>query len=420
MKRTLYIEPFSGISGDMMLGALIDLGASVDYIRKHLSAFQPVPDGVSLRVGKGVRHSIEGVKVDVVDERGEMVDRVVPEIDEASKHDHEYHHHHHHTSFSSIVRDLESSSLPARVVERSAAIFRAIAVGEARVHGVEIETVHFHEVGAVDSIVDIVGVSLALESLEVDEVYVADVSVGGGGFIRSQHGMIPIPAPATLEILRGVPIRRTDIEKELTTPTGAGIVRALSLGPLPDRTFVIERTGFGAGSRDLPQRANLLRVSLGTCSEPDLDAHDERDVVHQLEANVDDMNPEAWTLIQERLFSQGALDVWLTPISMKKGRPGALLSLLVSPENSEQLMDLVLRETTSLGVRRSVLRRKKLRRTEGMVETRYGQFRVKSIVTPEGERTRPEADEVSRLAREQGISFQSAEQILLSAIRGEQ
>ena len=409
-----------------MLGALIHLGASTTYISESLAGLDIIPDDVTLRFGKGVRHSIEGVKVDVVDASGHPVDRVISHdenstdhSDSTHHHDHHHEHSHHHASYGSIVAALKESRLPEPVVARSVKIFHAIAVGEAHVHGVAVEDVHFHEVGAVDSIVDIVGVSLALESLNVDRVYCDSVAVGGGGFIRSQHGMIPIPAPATLEILSGLSIHRSDIQKELTTPTGAGIVKALSHGALPEGRFVVDKTGFGVGTRDLPQRPNLLRVTLGSIEpvEEEMPVYT-RDSVHKLETNVDDMNPEAWTLVSERLFEAGALDVWLTPVSMKKGRPATMLSLLVPTDLSGRLEEVVLRETTSIGVRRTTVHRRKLKRTERVVDTPSGQYRVKVIVTPEGELVRPEADEIARYAQEMGVPFQKAERELLAAVKG--
>lgn len=430
--KIVILDPFSGISGDMMLGALIDLGASVEYITEHLERFSLVPDGTKLEIGSAVRHAIRGTSVHVVDAEGRRVDRIIDQSAShvhVHEHDHEHdgsHHHdhshshdshdhgssheHHHVTYRGIADAISASELPRRVKTRSHAIFAAIAEGEARVHGMSVDDVHFHEVGAVDSIVDIIGVALALESLEIDSIFSRPVSIGGGGFIRSQHGTIPVPAPATLEILRGCPVIATDLQCELTTPTGAGIIRALTQGTAPS-AFVIDRTGFGAGSRDMAERPNLLRAILCSVASPEKES-ESSDTVVLLETNIDDMNPEAWPLVFERLFERGALDVWLTSIVMKKGRPGQMLSVLSTNEYADEIERVVLLETTTIGVRRSVHTRVKSAREVRTVDSPHRQFRVKSIVTEQGEEIRPEAEDVIAYAKERNLPFHVAYDLL--------
>ena len=463
MSRFVQFDPFSGISGDMTLAALIDAGASVEYIHEGLRHLPLIPDGTHLVCDHVVRHAIRASRVDVVSAGGEKIDRMMAQEGEGNHghehshahghhhhhshdhdhtHDHEHHHHHpagghehhhgdggtsgegyahhhHHVTFRQIAQAIDSSQLPERVRRRSIDIFRAIAVGEGRVHGVEVEDVHFHEVGAVDSIVDIVGVALALEDLGIDRIYSKPVSRGSGGMIRSQHGMIPIPAPATLEILRGVPVQSTDIRSELTTPTGAGIIAALSEGIGPAGSYTVSGTGFGGGTKDLEARPNILRIVLGEenpASESAARSTFERDTVLLLEANVDDMSPEAWPLVTDRLFELGALDVWLTPVQMKKGRPGVLLSILVPPDLRGALEREIFRGTTTIGIRSRSVSRSKLKRTEETIETVVGPVRVKVIHRETGEEIRPEAEEIIRFARNRELSFSEAERILRDAI----
>lgn len=315
-----------------------------------------------------------------------------------------------------IAEEIAASRLPDRVKARSIAIFREIARGEARVHGVEIDDVHFHEVGAVDSIVDIVGVALALENLGIETVYSTPVHLGSGGMIRSQHGMIPIPAPATLEILKGFPVVSTPLHSEMTTPTGAGIVAALVEAEGPSGAHTIEGTGFGGGTKEFPDRPNLLRVVIGTTGEQSVAPDRESDQIVQLAANVDDMSPEGWPVAFDRIFAAGALDVWLTQTLMKKGRPGAQLSVLVAPENRRSVEEAIFSSTTTIGIRRCQVDRTKLRRRSETVETAFGPVRTKVVLTPNGEECRPEADEIARIAAEQGLSFSEAERRILGSI----
>lgn len=295
---------------------------------------------------------------------------------------------------------IAESALSNGVKRRAISIFHAIAVGEARVHNMPVEQVHFHEVGAYDSIADIVATAICLDYLEVDALYSSPVPLGSGGMIRTQHGVMPLPAPATLEILKDYPVRLTNVPFELTTPTGAGIIRALSRGTLDTEKLIVEAVGFGGGTRELPDRPNLLRVVIGHLAE---EADEERDTVTLLEANVDDMNPQVWPYVMERLLEAGALDAWLAPVLMKKGRPGHVLSVLAEPGREDDLVDILWRETTTIGVRSGTVSRRKLKREEVTVDTEFGPVRMKRVNGPAGEELRPEADEAVRIARERSL-----------------
>lgn len=293
---------------------------------------------------------------------------------------------------------IDRSGLSAGVKQRARSIFAAIAVAEARIHDMEIEEVHFHEVGALDSIADIVAVALCLEHLGVEEVYSSVVPLGSGGMIRTQHGMMPLPAPATLEILKGYPTRLTSLPFELTTPTGAGILKALSRGTLSTEVFHARRVGFGAGTRELPDRPNLLRVIVG-----DMVAEEEQDVVTEIEANIDDLNPQVYPYLIERLLESGALEAFLTPVIMKKGRPGMLLTVLAPAGALDDLTEVIYRETTTIGVRYAERKRRKLPREEVVIPTEFGAVRMKRIAGEGGARLAAEYEEARRIARERAL-----------------
>ena len=438
--KIAYFDCFSGISGDMVVGALIHAGASLENLRAGLKRFEGLPSSLRYEVSSVERSAIHGVKFNVLDAEGNPVDRVIEDhaidVDSSSHHhhhEHEHHnHHHHHTlhshdhhdhverydhhgTFAGIKSQITNSDLPERVKEQAIKIFEAIAVGEARVHDMQVEDVHFHEVGAYDSIADIVAVALCLDELGIDAVMTSPIPLGSGGMIRTQHGVMPLPAPATLEILKDYPVRMTSLPFELTTPTGAGIVRALSIGRLQGKDLQVLSTGFGAGTRELPDRPNLLRVVIG-----DLVEGPERETVVLVETNVDDMSPEAWPLAMERIMNAGALDVWLTPVLMKKGRPGHVLSILAEEAMQEKITDLIFRETTTIGVRTQRVQPKKLPRKELKIETEFGTVRMKQIETPDGVISRPEAEEVQRIAKEKNLPFSAVYEVLLSASKTEE
>lgn len=364
--KTLYLDTFSGISGDMMLGLLVDLGVSLEAIENELRQL-PV-HGYSLGARREARRGISGC-------------RVLVGMDE----------HHHHRTWSSIDQMLAESTLAPATRERARRMFHRVGEAEARVHGVPIETVHFHEVGAVDSIVDIVGAAIGLELLGVKRIVCTPLPMSHGS-VQCAHGAIPLPAPATLEILKGLPVVDGHCDQELVTPTGAAIAaETAEFGPLP--ALCIERIGYGVGSRDLPDRPNLLRGILGTTSATE---ELERDGVTVIETHLDDSTPEILGHLMERLLTAGALDVAYAPLQMKKNRPGVQLTVLAQPEDANKLSRLILRESSAIGVRFSSCERLKLRRETATVTTELGEAQVKLIyegdhllrVTPEFESCR--------------------------------
>lgn len=351
MDRMIYLDCFSGISGDMTVGALCDLGVEASILEIEL---QKLSLGGVTRLERQSRQGISGLKFVVTggdDER------------------------HAHTHYREIRERLERSGLSNFVRQKALAVFARIAEAEAKIHGVAVEAVAFHEVGAVDSIADIVGACVALEALGSPRV-IASPLREGRGWIDCAHGRFPLPAPATLEILRGVTIEQADESWESITPTGAALARefAEAFGPMPP--MAIERVGYGVGTRDLPSRPNLLRAVLGhpaATSPNEL----ESDTVVEIETNLDDLSPELTGLAVERLFALGALDVTLTPMLMKKQRPGVQLSVLCAPAQERKLVEAILRETSAFGVRRSEKRRYKLERRFQKVQTPFGEVEVK-------------------------------------------
>jgi uncharacterized protein (TIGR00299 family) protein len=302
-----------------------------------------------------------------------------------------------HRHYPEIVRMLEGGRLPERVLRRASATFELLGRAEAAAHGVPIEKVHFHEVGAIDAIVDIVGTAWALELLDVERCYASAIPQGRG-FVRAAHGVLPVPAPATMRILEGVPVTMTEIEAELTTPTGAALLKSLcdTIGePVGIRP---RRIGVATGTRDLAERPNVIRAILG-----DPLASEGSGSVEVLETTIDDMNPQLYGHLTESLFESGAVEVFLTPVQMKKGRPGVLVTALCDPRRSEAVLSRLFAESTTIGVRVRREGRVELRRTITEVETPIGRVRVKSAMLPTGEERRvPEYDDLKRLAKETG------------------
>ena len=323
--RVAWFHPFSGIAGDMTLGALLDAGADLDFVIATLNGLNV--DGWAL-------------SAEQVDRNGIRATRAVVDAPEQ-------HHHRHWTDIQSL---LEQADIPDRVKSRSLAVFEVLAVAEGKVHGVSPEEVHFHEVGALDAIVDIVGSCAALESLDIDEIASGPVAVGVGT-ISAAHGILPNPPPAVVNLLENIPTVSVDVDLELTTPTGAAIVKGLatSIGPLPDMT--ITASGYGAGTRDLPDRANVTQVIIGAGTPTDSNSDNSPETVIELATNLDDITGEQLGHAITELIEAGALDAWVTPIVMKKGRPAHTLSALVSLAQASELAALVMSVTGSLGVR---------------------------------------------------------------------
>jgi uncharacterized protein (TIGR00299 family) protein len=402
--KTLYLDIFSGISGDMFIGALLDLGVAPDDLEHELEKLKL--DGYHLHISRAHKSAIEGVKFDVHLAHEHMhagrTAHTHPHSHEDHAHEHEHHHHHeddqdahqhepghhhheeeehqhsHGRNFSEIKNLISSSSLSDWVKEKSIAVFHHIAVAEGKIHGLPPEQVHFHEVGAVDSIVDIVGGCIGLELLGKPRVLASPV-VEGTGWINCAHGRFPIPAPATLSILgqRGIPVSQCDEPNELVTPTGAALLAELveEFGPMRD--LVAEKIGFGLGTRDNKTRPNVLRAILGKTTSAKSKHDWEIDSITVLETNLDDISPEILGHFVEQALAAGALDLFHTPIQMKKNRPGVLLTILCAETDADRFTEMILRETSSFGVRRYSAERRKLAREFATVNTPYGEVTVK-------------------------------------------
>ncbi len=354
--KLLYLDCFAGISGDMFLGALIDLGVPETLVRDELAKLSL--RGYQISTRRVVKQNISATKFDCLEEIAVHHPLKAP---------------YEHRGYTEISKMIESSGLSSAVRDRAQRTFRRIGEAEAKIHGIPLEKVHFHEVGAVDSIVDIVGACVAVESLGVREIHALPPRLGSG-FVETAHGRFPVPAPATLELLKGIPTQSSSDPVELVTPTGAALLAEFCtrFGPMP--AMSIEKIGYGAGTRDLEKAPNVLRVVLG---EAAIAAGSEADAVAILEANIDDMNPQLFGDVMDRLLAAGALDVFLTPVQMKKNRPGTLLTVLCERTHVDQMTELLLRHTTSFGVRVHEAQRRKLAREIVTVPTRFGEIEVK-------------------------------------------
>ncbi len=370
--RILYYDCFAGISGDMNLGALVDLGVDADYLRTELEKLNI--QGFHLDVGKDQRRGISGTKVNVIVENP----------------DNEKHRHLRH-----IEEIINSSSLSEKVKTNALKIFDLIAVAEAKIHNISKERIHFHEVGALDSIADIVGAAICLDYLKVDKVMSSSIQLGGG-MVKCAHGIMPVPAPATAEIVKNVPVKTGLVNHETTTPTGAAVLVA-TVDEFTDKTdFQIIKTAYGIGNRD-SEVPNVLRVYLAEYTENQDDVKTEAAVV--LESNIDDMNPEHYDFIMDQLFKAGASDVWLVPVIMKKSRPGVTLSVLCKEELKSELKEIIFLNSTSIGIREYSVTKNMLRREEFTVDTDFGQVRIKqSFFKGNPVRTKPESEDCKKLA----------------------
>jgi len=363
--RVLYYDCFSGISGDMHLGAMLDLGVESDYLRQELSKLS-LDTEFSLDIQKSHKMGISGTKVSVTLTPNQQSGwHVRPH---AHSHGHQ---HHEHRTFKSIEALIQKSTLSEKVKERSLKMFWCVAVAEGKIHGKEPQEVAFHEVGAVDSIVDIVGSAICLEALHVNKIIASKIELGSG-FVQCAHGTLPVPAPATLEILQNVPVSLGRVPSETTTPTGAAILKANVDEFCEKPSLVIEKIGYGIGHKDFAI-PNVLRVFLGEEEEKAATIHEE--IV--LETNIDDMSPEILSYVQERLFEAGVKDVYTTAITTKKNRLGVKLSVLVSLEKEATAMEIIFAETSSIGLRRSTIQKVMLEREMKTVSTPYGDISVK-------------------------------------------
>lgn len=389
-----YLDCFSGISGDMLLGALVDAGAPLAPLTAALDELR-LP-GYSLGVERVTEQGVSGARVKVL-------------VDEATPHA--------HRGLTAIEALIEAATLPARARERALRIFRRLGEAEARIHGVAIEEVEFHEVGAVDSIVDIVGFAVCLDLLDVEEVYCSELPFTSGR-VGSAHGPLPTPAPATVELLRGTNAvwRSVPAEGELVTPTGAAVVATLARFARP--TMTTRSVGYGFGTKRLPW-ANYLRVIVGAAPVGADQAEWEQDEVVVVETNLDNMTGEALGWLGERLLAAGALDVTMTAIQMKKGRPGALLAVICQPEDASTLAGVILRESGTLGVRMRTERRLKASRRVETFESSLGSARVKlKLIAGAPVAVSPEYDDCKALAQRHGLTFETVRDRLTREARG--
>jgi uncharacterized protein (TIGR00299 family) protein len=375
--RVAFFDCYSGISGDMILGALIDLGVDAQKIRRALKSLDI--GGYKITTHQVKRGLIAGTKVQVSIKKTRKT-------------------HIFSRKYSDIKRLITESDLSASVKKNSLEIFKRIARVEAAIHKTTMEKIHFHEVGAVDSIVDIVGGVFAMESLELDKVYASPLNVGEG-IVECAHGSLPVPAPATLKLLKGIPVFSNGVKRELTTPTGAAMISfyANYFGSL--RPMKIVDDGYGAGDHIIPEMPNMLRVVMGEVS-----AMPDEDLV-LIETNIDDMNPEFYELAMESLFKAGALDVYLTPIIMKKSRPANKISVLSSETNREMMIEILLHETSSFGVRYYQVGRTTLEREMQTVKTKWGPVKIK-IGELNGQviRISPEFEECKKISKKKKVS----------------
>ena len=469
--KILYYDCFSGISGDMNLGAMLDLGVDKEYLIDELSKLKL--EGYEIKVSRDVRKGIEGTKVDVVLDGHHHEHSHVqgtfehhhehPHSDMQGAHEHEHEHihndehehvhehiheyeevghshihieennvSHEHRNLKDINDIIESSELNSKVKELSKKMFMKVAEAEAKVHGKALYEVHFHEVGAVDSIVDIVGAAICLDKLNVDKIMSSSVELGGG-FVKCAHGLIPVPAPATVEILRGIPVKLGAVPFETTTPTGAAILAANVCEFKDDNNFIINKIGYGIGNRDT-KIPNVLRVMLveeinkpiNDKIEPEerlktllgLKTECDNETAQEIiECNIDDMNSELYEYVIEKLFDEGALDVYLTPIIMKKGRPSVKISVLCTIDKVEKVKEVLFRETTTLGTRSYEVRKTMLQRKFVKVNTSYGEITVKeAYYKGEKIKSKLEYEECKKIAQSTGMSISEVNEKIRSEV----
>lgn len=389
--RTLYFDCFSGASGNMILGALLGLGINRQELERELAKLN-LPE-VSLEVETVDRSGISSTHVEVV----------APDL-------------HPHRHLSTITKIIESSALSTSVKWRSVAIFTRLAEAEARVHGIPIEKVHFHEVGAIDAIIDIVGACTGFEMLDIERFACSKIHVGSG-FVEMEHGKFPVPPPAVVELLKEFPIYSTDLEGELITPTAAAIISTVcdSYGSIPK--IKVEKIAYGAGARTYTGFPNVLRLLLGETASVELGPLQDEELV-LIETNLDDISPQILGFVMERAFELGALDCWFTPIQMKKNRPATMISVLCAQEKREVLLNLLYAETTTLGLRIHSIERECLERELIKVKTRYGEVDVK-VARYNGRvsNVMPEYEQVKRIAIENNVPFRVVQMEVLAELK---
>ena len=456
--RIAYLDCFSGISGDMFLGALVDAGVPAKLFEDTVAALDI---GARLGVSRVNRSGIAATKLDVFVHGEKELPREIfwEQQSHAQKHDHDHSHRHgddhdhghepvelKEHNYSQTRNERSRAGVPAphehghqhgrglkeiREIIRNAAgvseraksmaisIFDALGAAEAKIHNSDIESIHFHEVGAVDAMVDIICASVGVEALAVDEIVCSPLNVGGGT-VKCAHGFLPVPAPASVELLKDAPVYSSGIQVELVTPTGAAIVKTLAKRFAPFPAMTIEKSGYGAGTRDLPGHANVLRLTVGE-AQPELAANSSQETISVLEANLDDLNPQVVGYVIERLLEAGALDTFAVPVQMKKNRPGILLTVLAKLEDASRLTHIIFTETSTLGVRRREERRQTLARKWITVETRWGNVRLK-IGSMNGTVTNyaPEYEDCRKIAAQHHVPLKSVMQAALQGYSKQQ
>ena len=371
--KTAYFDCFSGISGDMIIGALIDLGLDADLLKKELRKLNL--KGYKITAKKIIKNGIASTKFDVV-----------------IKHQHN----HGERNLKEINKIINNSKLNNEIKNTIKKIFHKIAVAEAKIHDKSINQIHFHEIGAIDTIIDVAGAVIGLKKLGIEKIYCSNLNVGTG-FVKFSHGKFPVPAPATAEILKNVPVYNNNIEVELVTPTGAAIIKTLAskFGEMP--AIKIEKIGYGAGTKELEQ-PNVLRVFLGDADEI------QNETINIIETNIDNMNPEIYPYVIDKLIGNGALDAYLTSIIMKKGRPAIKLTVLCDIENTDKLSNIIFDETTTIGLRIYPIKKIKLDREIKKIKTKYGNIKIKiSKLNDKIKNTMPEYEDCVRVARNKKI-----------------
>jgi uncharacterized protein (TIGR00299 family) protein len=418
--RIAYLDCFSGISGDMFLGALLDVGVSPKLLEDTVAALDI---GARLAISRVQRGGISATKVDVYANDEKDLPREVfweqQEHNPAHQHPHEHHpdhdqtHHVHGRGLTEIRQIIEKAAISSTAKATAIRIFEALGEAEAEIHNTSIEKIHFHEVGAVDALVDVVCAAVGAESLVVEEWVCSPLNVGGGT-VKCAHGTLPVPAPATLKLLQHAPVYSSGPQVELVTPTGAAIVKTLSSRFASFPAMKIEKAGYGAGTREFPEHPNLLRLTIGEAAKTEgasLSPGIGSDIIAVLEANLDDLSPQVLAYAMERLLAEGALDVFSVPVQMKKGRPGALLTVLAKTEDANRLTKTIFAETTTLGVRRREEQRQTLSRRWETVATTWGPVRIK-IANMNGHVSNyaPEYEDCRTLAEAQHVPLRTVMQ----------
>lgn len=427
-KRILYFDNFAGIAGDMTVAALIDLGVDFEDLKHKLEEL-PVK-GYNLSLSKALKHGISGLKFNVHleehhhkknhhshphhehnHEKTNTHDRSLENqqhhnhANDHHNHEHSHSHDHIHRNLADVTNLINNSTFSENVKKLALKMFTHVAKAEAKIHDKPIDEIHFHEVGAIDSIVDILGVAYCFDQLKIDKVFSSPVSCGKG-FIRCAHGLMPVPAPATLEILKELPVNFTEIPKELTTPTGAAIIKTLVDDFSKPAKMKVLKTGYGAGTRDLPDIPNMVRISLAEIIEDEKLTFDESLI--ELSVNIDDMNPEIYGYLFDKLLTAGALDVWTENIMMKKNRPAQKLSVLCKEEQIVALQEIIFKETSTFGIRRKKVERTFLARDTNSIETNFGTVRIKNgYLNKKLIKSVPEFEDCKALAEKNSIPLQT-------------